>query len=147
MRSMRKQKQRGSALLELGLSLPLLLLILFGVADFGRCLYAAIEVTNAASAGAEYATASLANYSDFTGMQTAAQNDAADVPGLTITASSFCQCLGGGVVSCVAGACGGTSSPPKYVKVVTTGTFKSLFSYPGLPATVALTGSAIRRLQ
>lgn len=145
--SVRKNTQRGSAMLELSISLPLLLLILFGVADFGRFMYAAIEINSAASAGAEYATTSLVNSTDYAGMQTAAQADAADVSGVTVTTSSYCKCLGGSVVSCTVGACGGTSTPPNYIKVTTSGTFNTLFSYPGLPSSIALSGSAIRRIQ
>ena len=35
-------------MLELGIGMPVLLLFLFGTADFGRAFYVAIEVSNAA---------------------------------------------------------------------------------------------------
>ena len=147
MKSSHNNKECGSALLELAISMPLLLLILFGVADLGRFLYAATEVVNAAAAGAEYATASLANTTDYAGMQTAAQNDAANVSGMQVSTSSFCQCVSGTTVSCTIGACGGSSTPPSYIKVTTSATFNTLFSYPALPSSIALSGSAVRRLQ
>nr|WBU15379.1 TadE-like protein [uncultured bacterium] len=44
--------ERGQALVELALVLPLLLLILFGIVDFGLGLSAKIQVTNAVRDGA-----------------------------------------------------------------------------------------------
>jgi Flp pilus assembly protein TadG len=41
----------GQALLELALTVPLLVLILLGAAEFSRLAYAAVEVANAAKAG------------------------------------------------------------------------------------------------
>jgi Flp pilus assembly protein TadG len=51
---------RGAAAVEFALLLPLLLLILFGLIDFGRALNAQITLTQAAREGARLA--SLGNY-------------------------------------------------------------------------------------
>jgi Flp pilus assembly protein TadG len=47
--------QGGQSLVELALALPVLLLILLGLADFGRAFYYTTTIANAARAGAEYA--------------------------------------------------------------------------------------------
>ena len=48
--------QRGQSIVELALLLPVLLVIAMGVVDFGRAMYAYVAVSNAAQAGAEYAS-------------------------------------------------------------------------------------------
>jgi Flp pilus assembly protein TadG len=55
-RAYRRRKRRGAALVEYAISLPLLVGIVFGCVDFGRCLYSYIAVTNAARAGAAVAS-------------------------------------------------------------------------------------------
>jgi Flp pilus assembly protein TadG len=48
------RQRRGAAAVEFALVLPVLVTILIGATDFGRCYYSAIAVTNAARAGAAY---------------------------------------------------------------------------------------------
>ncbi|MCM0083901.1 pilus assembly protein [Geomonas sp. Red32] len=50
--------QDGIALVEMALLLPVLLLILFGIAEFGRALYMENTLTNAAREGARLASTS-----------------------------------------------------------------------------------------
>jgi Flp pilus assembly protein TadG len=52
--SSRSQRSRGVAAVELGLILPVLMLIVLGAIDFGRFAYSYIAVTNAARAGAGF---------------------------------------------------------------------------------------------
>jgi len=49
------RSERGQSLVELALVLPLLILLLMGIADLGRAFYSYIEITNAAREGARYA--------------------------------------------------------------------------------------------
>src|SRR5258708_3931374 len=46
--------RRGTAAVEMALVLPLILLLAFAVADFGRVVHAYLVVSNAARCGAEY---------------------------------------------------------------------------------------------
>jgi Flp pilus assembly protein TadG len=46
--------RRGAAAVEMALVLPLILLLAFAVADFGRVVHAYLVVSNAARCGAEY---------------------------------------------------------------------------------------------
>ena len=48
------REETGQALVELALVVPLFTVILFGAVEYGRLAYDAIEVTNAARAGAAY---------------------------------------------------------------------------------------------
>lgn len=83
--------ERGSALVELAVSLPLLVLLLVGTVDFARVFYTAIELTNAARAGAQYGAASLANSAQDTAMETTATSSV-NISGVSADASRLCQC-------------------------------------------------------
>ena len=52
-----RTSETGSALLEVALILPTLILVLVGAVDFGRAYYVTIEVSSAAEAGALYTIA------------------------------------------------------------------------------------------
>lgn len=51
----REPHEAGQSMVELALAVPLLLLVVLGVADFGRAFYYTTAITNAAKAGAVYA--------------------------------------------------------------------------------------------
>lgn len=55
---MKLNDQKGQALVELALLLPLLLLIVFGITEFGRAFYIKNALTNAAREGARRASVS-----------------------------------------------------------------------------------------
>ena len=50
-----EKKERGAAAIELALILPLLLLVLFGIMEFGRAYNVQVSLTQAAREGARYA--------------------------------------------------------------------------------------------
>ncbi|MGB6974090.1 MAG: TadE/TadG family type IV pilus assembly protein [Terracidiphilus sp.] len=137
----------GQALVELAIALPLLLLILLGGVELARICYAAIEVTNAAHAAAQYAILNGGNFTgsgtglDDTGMLRAAKADAYDVNTLLNTPVTFatnyptytCSCSGTGTASCtppaVPSGCA-TSHLVTTVKVQTKTTFDPLIYIP-----------------
>ncbi|MFZ5626308.1 MAG: TadE/TadG family type IV pilus assembly protein [Bacillota bacterium] len=51
----RKRGERGQALVEMALVLPLLLMLLFGIIEFGRIFHAYLTVNNGAREGARLA--------------------------------------------------------------------------------------------
>jgi Flp pilus assembly protein TadG len=69
-------RQRGQALVEFALGALLLFLIVFGVVDFGRVIYAYSAVSNAAREGARYGAV---HPSDLGGIQAIAQDKAVGV--------------------------------------------------------------------
>lgn len=58
---MSRARDRGASAVEFALVAPLLLLLVFGVIDFGRLLNAQITITEAAREGARAATIDTAN--------------------------------------------------------------------------------------
>jgi len=142
------RRQRGQGMVELAVVVPVLLLLLFVGADLARGFYLAIEVSNAARAGAQYASHSVATATDTTAISNAATLDAANVPSLSVS-SSYCTCLSptpSGETACASSYC--TDSPnANYVQVNTSATFTTIMKYPGVASSIRLPGQAIMQVQ
>jgi Flp pilus assembly protein TadG len=139
----------GQSLVELALTFPIFILLLIGAAEFGRLAYAAIEVSNAARAGASYGALTHITASDVANIRLVATKDAVDVTGMTATATKFCACSTGGILTCSTAltTCTSPARVIEYVQVNTTGTVDPLFHYPGLARTFTLRGQAIMRVE
>jgi Flp pilus assembly protein TadG len=136
---------RGQSAVELALVAPFVVLVLVIAADFSRVFYMSIEAANAARAGVQYGAQSTTKASDTAGMQQAALNDAANLSGLTATASNFCECPPStSHVTCSSTSCSGMEM---YVQVNTSAQFQTLVHYPGVPTTVTLNESALMRAE
>lgn len=103
MRNRPAARRRGAAAIEFAIVLPMLMLLLLGGADFGRCFHSAMAITNAARAGAEYGamhpfdTSSQVAWQ--TGVQQAAINELSGSPlfnvgQLTVASSSITEADG-----------------------------------------------------
>jgi Flp pilus assembly protein TadG len=145
-RKSRSGGESGQALIEVALALPMLLALLLGAAEFARVAYASIEVTNAASAGVQYAAQNHTTALDTAGAQLAASNDASDVTSMTATLTHSCVCSDGTGSTCVSTDCS-SSRIIESVQVITNAKVSPLLHYPGLPASVNLTGNATMRVQ
>ena len=142
------RRDAGNAIVELALVAPILVLVLIGVAEFGRFAYMAIEISNAARAGVAYGAQNHVTASDITGMQNAATGDGSNVPGISATANHYCACsnASGTQVACLPTSC--TSSPiVEFVQVNTTASVSPIFNYPGISNTLTLTGRATMRVE
>jgi Flp pilus assembly protein TadG len=137
-------RRRGSALVEFALTAPVLLLLLAGVLDFSMLLRTASSVADAARAGAQYGSASMANASDTTGIRAAATGAAPGITGMTTTAARSCQCWGGGTVDC-GGSCGGGMIV--YVAVTSQATAPTVMNYGPLPYSGLVSFTARMRAQ
>jgi Flp pilus assembly protein TadG len=138
---------RGQSVLEFALLLPVMLLLLVGIIEVGRFAYYSILVANAARAGAQYGAQGLATAADTPGIQAAAENDGQNLPQLAVTASQQCGCNGAGLSgTCPASGCLLPNHPLVYVQVQATGTFNSLFNYPGLPPSFTVTSTEKMRV-
>jgi Flp pilus assembly protein TadG len=82
----RKARDRGSVAVEFALVLPVLLLILFGIVDFGRALNAQIELTGAAREGARLAALGYPNAA----VQARAAAAAPSLSGVTVAVEAGC---------------------------------------------------------
>jgi Flp pilus assembly protein TadG len=135
-------RERGQSLVELAFVLPVLLLLLVGIIEIGRFAYYGILVANAARAGAQYGAQSLAAAADTTGISNAGTNDAPGITApntLTVTSTQSCGCSTTSLGTCGTPTVCAAGRWLVYVQVTATGSFNSLFSYPGLPKTFAVT--------
>jgi len=140
--------ESGSALAEIVIVLPLLVILLLALIEVGRFGNYTIMAGNAARAGVQYGAQNTITAADTTGMVNAALADAQNVAGLSATASSYCECADGSTSTCLATDCP-TSHRIIYVQVLTTGTVPSLTNYAGLPAslrTITVHGNAVMRV-
>ena len=140
-----KAKKSGSAMTEIALVLPPLLLMIMGVADFARVFYAAIEVANAASAGALAGSYKVPNARNTTLISNAATNEAPDLSGVTVSSSRACNCANGTSVSC-GGTCL-TGNVQMYLTVTVSKTFNTLARYPKVPSQMVLSRTTKIRVQ
>jgi Flp pilus assembly protein TadG len=83
----RKAADRGSVAVEFALVLPVLLLIVFGIIDFGRALNAQIELTGAARDGARLAALGYSSAA----VQAEVAAAAPDLSGITTTVEASCS--------------------------------------------------------
>ena len=132
--------ESGQALTELGLVLPALTLVLVGAVELARVAYVAIEVSNAAHAGAQYGAQSIIYATDSTGIQNAAVNDAANVTLASTTPTLTYTCSDGTTPSGTPLACAGSAQVEGMLTVVTTATFDPFFHLGGMGTTFTLKG-------
>ena len=141
--------ESGSALAEMAIVLPLLVLVLIAVIEVGRFGDYTVRAGNAARAGVQYGAQNTITALDLVGMQNAATNDANAGAGFSATASNFCQCADGSASpNCLTTDCA-SSHRLIFVEVDTTGIFGSLTNFPGLPAslrTITVHGKAVMRV-
>src|SRR3989442_3266242 len=133
--------ERGSAIIEMTLLMPFILLLLMGTIDFSRIFYTALAVSHAARAGAQYGAYSNVSSQNTAGMRQAALDaaqDDIDTSSLTVTATSFCRCTVDGITLTVLATCTSAcaNSRQVYVQVTTSKTFQTLWNYPGIPHSV-----------
>jgi Flp pilus assembly protein TadG len=139
--------QFGQSVVEIALVTPVILLLLVGTIEIGRFAYYGIEVSNAARAGVQYGAQSLADSRDVPGITQAAQNDAPEVTGMNVTTTNRCACSNSpaNYVGCPARGCA-PGHGLVFLQVDTTANIQPLFRYPGMPASFAAKGQAIRRV-
>ena len=151
--------EAGTAVVEVAILAPVFIFLLVGLIEVGRFAYFALLAANAARAGAQYGAQDMTTMVDSTGMTTAAVTDAQNGLGIAnwtapgaVTANCYYTTTTGGVT---AGwdLCSNLTGPPPagttytyYVQVNVTGTFSSILSYPGIPKTLPVSGSATMRV-
>lgn len=147
--------QRGVALVEFALVVPLLALLLVGIIEIGRFAYFSIAVANAARAGAQYGSYDISRAVDKTGMQNAATADGSNnISNIQATANDVCTCWNSstGTESPYPPThtqCGSTCTGARnvtYVEVDTTGSFAPMFSYPLFPSSFSVSSKAVMRV-
>lgn len=152
--------EAGTAVVEFAILAPVFIFLLIGMIEVGRFAYFALLAANAARAGAQYGAQNQTTMVDTASMTTAALNDAQNgigyvnwtVPG-AITANCYYTTSVGGGTPTGWDLCSNITGPPPanttytyYVQVNVTGTFSSILSYPGIPKTLPVSGSATIRV-
>jgi Flp pilus assembly protein TadG len=138
----------GSALAEIAVVLPMLVLLLIGLMEVGRFGSYLIMTENAARAGAQYGAQNTITANDPIGMKNSAKSDAQNDAGLSANAITFCQCADGTASTCLATDCS-SSHRLIFVEVDTTGTWPSLTNFWYLPASlksITVHGKSVMRV-
>jgi Flp pilus assembly protein TadG len=144
--------ESGSSLVELAVILGLFgPLLLFGTVDIATAVYGSIEVENAAHAGALYGMRSATYAENASGIQTAAQGDAADFgTNLTVASSIYyaCSAAEGGTQytssSAATTACTGSGNHSlEFLQVTVSAPVSPALHLPTMPTTYTLTGKSI----
>jgi Flp pilus assembly protein TadG len=160
---------RGSSFVELAVSLPVVITILVGAADFGRVYYHSHELLVAARAGALYAAASDSNSRDSTNIRNTAIAAAPNVsPALTTgdvylgdgdTTAQALRCTsadgsawadpdGSAPWDCTTSVCTTQTVKVCYVKVTVTKSFNTISGFiPGVPRPLSISRTAWQRMQ
>jgi Flp pilus assembly protein TadG len=151
----RDASQRGAAFVELVISMPVLLVVLVGTVDFARVFYTAIELTNAARAGAQFGARTPGASGDNAAMQAAAVASV-NISGVTATATHVCQCALANAtfpdtVNCDINPPSAACPPPKFrvitVAVTTSAPFMTISPYLSvIPRPLTLSRSAVMRV-
>lgn len=147
----------GQSLAEFAFMLPLLCLLLVGIAEIGRVAYLSIEVGNGATAGVEYGSQNATTMINTSGMQTAASSES-NISGMSASATYGCTCdKGDGTPSesctypvpaqssCASITCSGTIV--QCVQVTTQASITPIFHFPGLPTSYSSHGAAVMRVR
>ena len=139
------QAEGGQSIVEMAILAPFLLFLAVGMIDVGRYTFVAIAVENSARAGVQYGAQSSTTRTDFTGMQTAATNDAGSSMGVTASATATCICSNGAASTCLPSDCS-TSHELQYVSVTSTATINALIVYPGIPQPLVVQRTAVMQV-
>jgi Flp pilus assembly protein TadG len=138
----RRSGESGNSFIELALTISIVLLLTLGTTDFARVFYAAIELNDAARAGAQYGSQSVVTAADSNGMVNAAKANAPNLTGVTGSATQ-CTCSAASTITaCPTSYC--TNNPNRnFVTVNTQVSFNTIAPYPGIPSSLTLTGKAV----
>lgn len=144
-----KRREKGSAMLELALCIPLLGLMLVGAMDFSRAFYQSITLASAARAGASYGVSSSTAANDSAGIQTRVLADTSDLTGVTVSSERTCSCNDTDTTgtSCSTTTCPNGSAVRTFLKVSASKQFTPMLTYVGMPGPFPMAQSVTFRIQ
>lgn len=138
--------ERGQALIEYALMVPLLLLFVVSTVNFGGLLYSWVTVANAARVGAQSAGMGAAYLSypstSLSAIQTLIQNETSALPHSSSTnpVVTICENNSGTITKWGGGACNASTNPPQDPEPIASG---STITYSTLAIDVTYTYTAI----
>lgn len=150
-----RDTQRGNAVVEMAVSVPLLLMMVMGAIDFGRLFFEGMVVKNASHVSAFYGAQEMRYATDTVGIRNAATNEAVDIDSFTASHEMICECLGANgaydtgstQASCGEADCGVYGAPRVYIKTRTEKTFLTMGWYPGIPQSTPISANGWVRVQ
>jgi len=143
------QDNRGNAMVEFGLILPVLTVMAFGAADFGRLFIESAILAGASKSGAVQGYRTTRDSTDIAAMESRILSDVGELPGVTAKGETFCDCPDnpGVAVSCTTTTCAGYGLPRVYVKATAAKKLSTLGRYPGIPNEVDMSVKSYLRVQ
>ena len=148
------RRRAGSVTVELALSVPLLMLMMAGAADFARLFYHAVTLDNASGTGSFYGAQNVVLSADYYGMELVAKEDAQYLQGVSATPDRYCECPSKSEADCFTDTCtgfyGGTGlygTPRSYTTLVVEQTFEPLLAWPGIPNAVVIKEKTFMRVR
>jgi Flp pilus assembly pilin Flp len=136
------RNESGNIIVELALLVPVLLMLLAGLFDFGSAGYTLTSLRSAARTGAEY----VSRTGDVAGVTTAVKSAANLDATATVIPMTFCECLGGVAATC-GSICADGNGAYEFISVAVRGPHKTLIPYPFLPNDLTFEGRAILRVK
>jgi len=140
-RATHRERRKGVSAVELGLILPLLMLIVLGAIDFGRFAYAYIGVTNASRAGAGFGIMHPYTPATESNWQASVRQAVLDELATVISGSNFTATDVVVTTSRVV-----ENDGLQRITVTVTFPFQTLVAWPGIPNQVNLTRSIVMRV-
>lgn len=137
----------GTASVEFALLAPVLVFLLIGIFDYGKAAYEAMQVQDAAQAGAEYALRYGWNSGNIENAVTSTTTSIS--VSATPAPTQSCGCVSGtSIVSASCGsACSGGGTAGTYVTVSAQAPYSPILSYPGISLPSTLTAQTTVRIQ
>ncbi len=137
----------GTAAIEFGIAMPMLLVLLIGLTEVGLAVYQAMQVQDAAEAGAMYASQ---HPTDTAGI-TAAVVNATSTAGISASPVpvTFCGCpstAGIAAGNCTS-ACANGNAQGYYMTISAQLTHTAILQFPGFPNPLVLKRSSTVRTQ
>lgn len=141
--------REGSAMVEFGIVMPLLLAMAFGAADLGRLFVESAILAAASKAGAIQGYRTTKDSTDTTAMESRILSGTAGLAGVTASGVAYCDCPDnpGVQVSCSNTTCTDFGQPRVYVKASAVKQFKTAASYVGMPNLVDMKSDTYLRVQ
>lgn len=137
--------RRGSAAVEFALVVPVMLIALVGLMDYGLMVYENTRLSQAASAGAKFAIMA-GNEDDDAGIIAAVRDALPDsYDTVTIAVTRECRCPTGAAVQCNV-ECTGEIAPGRYLEVTVNQDYPLIFDYPHVGNEADLQSHAVIRI-
>ena len=140
------RRQDGNALIESAIIMPVVILMMLAVLDFGLVLNQDLRVADSARSAAVAASARFFA-TDTSVLQAVGSYSTFGIPNYKINVTYYCTCANGvGTASCSDHtSCGTYGIPNQYVKIVATATLPLIFKVNSFPASINVQSVAIAR--